>query len=144
MSAPWSIGPHEADADGVVHHQRHAGVMGDLRNRLEVGHVQLRVADGLGINRAGLRRDGLPERLRLARVDELHRAAQLGKRVVEELVRPAVEVVGRDDLVAHLRDGQQRQRGRRLPDETASAPVPPSIAAMRCSNTSVVGFMIRV
>ena len=30
------------------------------------------------------------------------------------------------------------------PDETASAPTPPSISAMRFSNTSVVGFMMRV
>jgi hypothetical protein len=30
------------------------------------------------------------------------------------------------------------------PEETASAPVPPSIAAIRCSKTSVVGFMMRV
>jgi len=30
------------------------------------------------------------------------------------------------------------------PDASANAPEPPSIAAMRCSKTSVVGFMIRV
>ena len=42
-------------------------------------------------------------------------AAQLGQRVMEELVGAAVEVVGRYDLVAHLRDVQQGQRGRRLP-----------------------------
>jgi hypothetical protein len=30
------------------------------------------------------------------------------------------------------------------PLETASAPMPPSSAAMRCSSTSCVGFMIRV
>ena len=30
------------------------------------------------------------------------------------------------------------------PDDTASAPVPASIAAIRCSKTSVVGFMMRV
>ena len=31
-----------------------------------------------------------------------------------------------------------------IPEETASAPDPPSRAAMRLSKTSVVGFMIRV
>jgi hypothetical protein len=30
------------------------------------------------------------------------------------------------------------------PDASASAPTPPSSAAMRCSSTSVVGFMMRV
>ena len=34
---------------------------------------------------------------------------------MEELVGAAVEVVGRDDLVAHLGDVQQGERGRRLP-----------------------------
>ncbi len=29
------------------------------------------------------------------------------------------------------------------PEDTSSAPVPPSSAAMRCSTTSFVGFMIR-
>ena len=30
------------------------------------------------------------------------------------------------------------------PDATASAAAPPSIAAMRCSSTSAVGFIMRV
>ncbi len=30
------------------------------------------------------------------------------------------------------------------PDAVANAPTPPSSAAIRCSNTSVVGFMMRV
>jgi len=30
------------------------------------------------------------------------------------------------------------------PDAVASAPMPPSSAAMRCSKTSVVGFIMRV
>ena len=38
---------------------------------------------------------------------------------MEELVGAAVKVVGRDDLVAHLRDVQQGQRGRRLPGRNA-------------------------
>ena len=38
---PVINGPHQADAHGVVHHQRHAGLVRDLRQRLEVRHVQL-------------------------------------------------------------------------------------------------------
>jgi len=36
------------------------------------------------------------------------------------------------------------QSQQRWPEDKANAPLPPSIAAIRCSNTSVVGFMIRV
>jgi hypothetical protein len=31
-----------------------------------------------------------------------------------------------------------------MPEATASAAMPPSSSAMRCSSTSVVGFMMRV
>ena len=70
--------PHQAHADGVVHDQRHAGLMGDLRQGVEIRHIQLRVADGLSKDRARLRGDRLPERCRTLRIDELHLAAQLG------------------------------------------------------------------
>ena len=81
--------------------------MGDLRDGLEVGHVELGIADGFDVERAGLGGDGLAEGSRVARVDEFDRAAQLGERVVEELVGAAVEVVARHDFVAEAGDGQQ-------------------------------------
>ena len=48
-------GPDEADADGVVDDERDAGLVGDGRELLEVGHVELGVADGLGVERARFR-----------------------------------------------------------------------------------------
>ena len=71
--------PHQADADGVVHHQRNAGLVGDFGQRLEVRHVEFGIADGLGVEGAGPGRDGFAKGLGVARVHELHRAAQLGK-----------------------------------------------------------------
>jgi len=53
--------PHQTDANGVVHDQRHAGVVGDLGQRLEVRHVELRVPNGLGVEGARLRCDGFAE-----------------------------------------------------------------------------------
>jgi hypothetical protein len=50
----------------------------------------------------------------------------------------------RHDLVAQLRDGQQREGDGGRAGRHPSAPVPPSMAATRCSKTSVVGFMMRV
>jgi hypothetical protein len=114
MSAPWSNGFTRPDAHRVVHHQGKAVVVRDLRDGLEVRHVQLRIADGLDVDRPGLFVDRLPERFRIARIDELHRAPQLRERVVEQLVGAAVEVVARHDLVAQARDRQQGVGDRRL------------------------------
>ena len=102
-------GFHEADAHGVVHHERDARLMGDGRERLEIRHVELRVADGLGVNGARLGGDRPAERLGVLGVDELRAAPEFRERVVQQRIGAAVEVVGRDDLVAGLRDGQQRE-----------------------------------
>ena len=106
--------PDQPDAHRVVGHHRNAVVVRDLRDGLEIRHVQLRIADGLDVDRPGLVVDRLPVRFRIARIDELHLAAQPRERVVEQLVGPAVEVVARHDLVAHLRDRQQGVGDRRL------------------------------
>ena len=52
MSAPHSIGrTRYGDADRVVDDQRDAVLVRDLGERLEVGNVQLRVADRLAVDR---------------------------------------------------------------------------------------------
>ena len=63
---------------------------------------------------------------------------------MEKLVRATVEVVGRDNLVARWVMLRIAYVMAAAPEAVAIAPVPPSIAAMRFSNTSVVGFMRRV
>ena len=52
--------------------------------------------------------------------------------VVETMFSPACTIV------------ESARNSAAWPDETASAPTPPSSAAIRSSNTAVVGFMIRV
>ena len=86
--------PHQPDADGVVHDQRDAVLVRDLRDGLEVRHVQLRIADGLDVDRARLRRDGLAGTPPGSReLTNFTVRPSFGKRVVEQLVGAAVEVV---------------------------------------------------
>lgn len=107
-------GPYQSDPHRVVHDQRDAGVVRDGRNGLEVRHVELGVADRLGVYRPRPRRDRPPHGVRIPRVDEADRASELGEGMMEEVVRPPVEVVGRDDLVAEAGDRQERVGDGRL------------------------------
>ena len=53
MSAPVLDRPAEVGrGEGVVDHQRHAGLVGDRGDRLDVEHVDPRVADRLAVERA--------------------------------------------------------------------------------------------
>jgi hypothetical protein len=58
----------QADADGVVHDERHAGVVGDGGEGLKIGDIQLGISDGLRIDRARFLGDGVAEGGRLAGV----------------------------------------------------------------------------
>ena len=78
-------------------------------------------------------------------VDEGDLDAQLGQRVVEQVVGAAVERRRRHDVVAGLGQVQDASVSAAWPlRRWPSAPTPPSSAAMRASNTACVGFMIRV
>ena len=57
--------------------------MGDLGNLFEVQHVQLGVADGLGVNGTSPLCDGFLELLRLRGVYEYDLSAKLRKSVME-------------------------------------------------------------
>ena len=53
---------------------------------------------------------GGPEARRVETVDELHRDAELGQRVVEQVVGAAVEAARADDVVAGRGEVEDRQR----------------------------------
>lgn len=79
--------------DGVVDDQRHPVAMGDLGNRRGVQQVDLRVGDGLGEERLGVgpyRR--LPGVQIVRIVDEADLDAELGQRIVEQVVGAAVRM----------------------------------------------------
>jgi hypothetical protein len=118
--------------------------MRNRRQRCQVGHVQLRVADRLGVDRLHLGRDGLLERAQIVGRNEVHLDAEARERVVEEVVGPAVQVVEGDDLVSGPGDVEEREHDGGLPAGDGQRAAPPSSCARRCSKTSVVGFMSRV
>ena len=98
---------------GVVDHQRHAGFMRDGRHLLDIEHVHARVGDGLAVERARLRGDGLAEVLGIAGLDELDIDAQAAEAHVELRVSAAVERAGGHQLVAlphQAGDGQELRR----------------------------------
>ena len=102
--------------DGVVDDQRDAVAVRDRGDGLDVEDVALRVADGLAEERLGVVLHQRLPGLRVVRVlDEGDRDAELGQRVVQQVVGAAVQRGGGDDVVAGLGEVQDRQRRRGLP-----------------------------
>jgi hypothetical protein len=94
----------------ATYHNRDARVVGDLGDGLELGHVVARVTDALDVDSLGLVVDGGRDGLGAVAVDELGRDAEAGEEHLELVVRAAVEVGCRDDVVAAVgkrRDGHE-------------------------------------
>ena len=103
-------------ADGVVDDERDLVVVRDLAHALEVEHVALRVADRLAVERARLGPDrGGPGLEVVGIVDERDLNAELGQRVVEQVVGAAVERRRRHDVPTVLGQVEQRDRLGGLP-----------------------------
>ena len=100
--------------EGVVHHQRDAVVVRDLRHRLYVEHVDLRVAERLGEDALGLRPDGMADRVVVADVHEPGVDADLAELHVELVDGAAVEGTRGDELVARVHQRDERDVLRRL------------------------------
>lgn len=101
-------GPHQESAgtEGVVDDQGHALLFADLGDGLEVGDVIARVPDALDVDGLGPVVDGGRDVLGLVAVDELGLDAEAREHHFELVVGSAVEVRGRDDIVAGV--GQRR------------------------------------
>ena len=80
--------------------------MRDGGELLDVGDVELGVAEGLGVEGASLGVDGGAQAVEVVGIGEANGDSQLGQRVVEEIVGAAVEGGGGDDLVAGVGDGE--------------------------------------
>ena len=83
----------ESHRGRVVHDQGDAVLVRDRGQGIEVGDVELRVAEGLDVDRLRLLRDRGAEGPGFGRVDELYSPAESGERDCEEGVGPPVEVV---------------------------------------------------
>ncbi len=94
----------------VVDHQQGTASlrMDDLRCGLEVRYGQERIAGGLEPDEARVRFDGRGDVLRIGRVDEVEREAELAQHFVEEPEGPAVDVVACDDVVSAFGQAQHR------------------------------------
>ncbi|KUG15369.1 hypothetical protein ASZ90_014946 [hydrocarbon metagenome] len=93
----WPDKPHPS---GVVDHEGDTCLVSRPCNCLEVRDIQLRVPNGLRVDCPCFVVYCLSECIRVCGIDKDDTPAKLGERVVEELVRAAVQVVCRDDLIA--------------------------------------------
>lgn len=88
--------------------------MRGLGDGLEVGHVVPRVADALDVDGLGVVVDGGGEVLGRVALDELGLDAEAGQQHLELVVRAAVQVRRRDDVVAGARERRDRHELRGL------------------------------
>ncbi len=101
---------------GVVDHERHPRRVRDAGDASDVEHVLLRVRDRLREEHLGVRPDGgLPRGEIVGVVDERHGDAELGERVVQQVVGAPVEARARHDVVTGLGHVEQGDRLGRLP-----------------------------
>lgn len=88
--------------------------MGNLDNLVKVGHVVPGIADALEVDGFCVVVDELLEVVRVVSVDELCVDAEARERDLELVVGAAVEVRGRDDVVAGMGEGGNGHELRRL------------------------------
>ena len=84
----------------VVDDQRHAGFLGDRRDRRDVGDDAAGIGDQLDEDRFGLGRDRALEAADVVRVGPDHVPAEILERVVELVDRAAIELLGGDEFFA--------------------------------------------
>jgi hypothetical protein len=96
-----------------IHHQRELLRVRDLRDGGHVQHVDTRVAERLGEEQPRVRTDRGAPAVEVARVHERRLDAEALQRVVQQVVRSAVERAARDDVRARARDRRdgEVQRG---------------------------------
>ena len=86
----------------VVDDERNAGALGERGDRLDVGDDAARIGDRLDEDRLGLGGDGALESADIVRIGPHHVPAEILEGVIELVDRAAVELLGRDELLARL------------------------------------------
>ena len=100
VAAPLDRAVQHRREAGVVDDGRDAGLTGDGGDLGEREDVEAGIAEPLAVEGLGVRAERLAEILRILAVDEAHLDAKLGQRVMEEVVRAAIELGDGDDVVA--------------------------------------------
>src|ERR1700678_4020331 len=85
---------------GIVDHQRHAMLVGDAGQFLNVGDVELGITQGLGVDSPRFLVNGGPQYVKVVGVDKADENAQARTAVVEDVLGAAVGGSGGDDLVS--------------------------------------------
>ena len=95
-------------AEGVVDHDGQTVLLGDFGNGVDVGNVGVRVAERFKVNDGGVVFDGAFDLCEVVGIDEGGFNAELRKRVLEQVVRAAVDGLLRNYVVAGLCERLQR------------------------------------
>lgn len=88
-----------------TYNKRYSGIVRNLGNCLEIRHIVPRVPDALKVDSLCLVVDQLGNVLGAVAIDELSLDAQTRQEHLELIVGSAVEVRGRDDVVAGMSKG---------------------------------------
>ena len=97
-----------AHTERIVHDQRHASFMTHLRNRRDIRHIELWIANRLNIHRARIFINRLLDLLRIVPFNKLACNVEFLKVHAELIERAAVEIHRRDEIVSRLADGRNR------------------------------------
>lgn len=113
-------------------------------NGFQIDNVSCRITDRFAKDSACLVVDQSFQAARTVVLGETDFDALFGKHVSKKRIGAAVEQGDRNDVIALLGKRQDGVIDRRTAGTDASPAIPPSSSAIRFSNTSAVGFMIRV
>ena len=105
---PMFQGPNEERGEGVIDDEDDAVPMRHFCHAFQVQDVAVGVAQRLGIDDFRIGSDGRFQSLEVVHRHDGVRNALCGKGMRDEVVRAAVQVVGRHDVVASLHDVLQR------------------------------------
>ncbi len=100
---------------GVVDDERDASVVGDARERGDVGDVAARIGDRFTEDRPGVAVDGCADRVLVLGVDETGGPAEAADRLAELRDGAAIEPGGGDEVAPRPHQRKQRQDLRRVP-----------------------------
>ena len=95
--------------EGTIYHQRDTEFFPDFGNRFQWEHIDARIPEGFTVQDLGVGLDGFAEVLRIRWIDEGHIDSQAREGVGELVVGAAVQGCSRDDVIACLTQGEDRQ-----------------------------------
>ena len=127
--------------EGVVGNKRQTVLVCNLRNRINVRDIGVRVAEGLNVDRLGVRANCALKLRKIVCIDKAGLDTELLQRVRKEVIGAAVDGLLCDNVIARLCECLEGVGDCRAPDATASAAEPPSSAAILFSKTSCVEFV---